>query len=68
MPDFKYQGTNRAGSSVSGVMTAGSKAELPLIESAHFRVGARETLLRKWHVALPQIYMEAAHIEELYYP
>ena len=28
MPDFKYQGTNRAGSSVSGVMTAGSKAEL----------------------------------------
>src|SRR6202790_5631913 len=28
MPDFKYQGTNRSGSSVSGVMTAGSKAEL----------------------------------------
>src|SRR3977135_2085618 len=28
MPDFKYQGTNRSGSSVSGVMTANSKAEL----------------------------------------
>ncbi len=28
MPDYKYQGTNRAGSSVSGVMTASSKAEL----------------------------------------
>jgi type IV pilus assembly protein PilC len=28
MPDYKYQGTNRSGSSVSGVMTAGSKAEL----------------------------------------
>jgi type IV pilus assembly protein PilC len=28
MPDYKYRGTNRAGSSVSGVMTAGSKAEL----------------------------------------
>ena len=30
MPDFKYQGTNRSGSSVSGVMTAGSKAELKI--------------------------------------
>src|ERR1700723_129164 len=28
MPDFKYQGTNRSGSSVSGVMTANSKADL----------------------------------------
>src|SRR3981081_268310 len=28
MPDYKYRGTNRAGSSVSGVMTAGSKADL----------------------------------------
>nr|MDP9147150.1 type II secretion system F family protein [Acidobacteriota bacterium] len=28
MPDFKYQGTSRSGASVSGVMTAGSKAEL----------------------------------------
>ncbi|MEQ1472467.1 MAG: type II secretion system F family protein [Candidatus Acidiferrum sp.] len=28
MPDYKYRGTNRAGSSVSGVMTANSKAEL----------------------------------------
>ncbi len=28
MPDFKYRGTNRSGDSVSGVMTAGSKAEL----------------------------------------
>ncbi len=28
MPDYKYQGTSRSGSSVSGVMTAGSKAEL----------------------------------------
>jgi type IV pilus assembly protein PilC len=28
MPDFKYQGTNRSGSSVSGVMTASSKADL----------------------------------------
>jgi type IV pilus assembly protein PilC len=28
MPDYKYRGTNRSGSSVSGVMTAGSKAEL----------------------------------------
>src|SRR3979490_3119808 len=28
MPDFKYQGTNRSGSSVSGMMTANSKAEL----------------------------------------
>jgi type IV pilus assembly protein PilC len=28
MPDYKYQGTSRSGSSVSGVMTASSKAEL----------------------------------------
>src|ERR1700686_3110198 len=28
MPDFKYKGTNRSGSSVSGVMTANSKADL----------------------------------------
>ena len=28
MPDYKYRGTNRSGSSVSGVMTANSKAEL----------------------------------------
>src|SRR6202161_1250746 len=28
MPDFKYQGTNRSGSSVSGEVTATSKAEL----------------------------------------
>jgi type IV pilus assembly protein PilC len=28
MPDFKYQGTNRSGSSVSGVLTANSKADL----------------------------------------
>ena len=28
MPDFKYQGTNRSGSSVSGVMAANSKADL----------------------------------------
>jgi type IV pilus assembly protein PilC len=28
MPDFKYQGPNRSGSSVSGVMTANSKADL----------------------------------------
>src|SRR5277367_4391109 len=28
MPDYKYRGTNRSGSSVSGVMTAGRKAEL----------------------------------------
>jgi len=28
MPDFKYQGTNRSGSSVTGVMTANSKADL----------------------------------------
>jgi type IV pilus assembly protein PilC len=28
MPDYKYRGTNRAGSSVSGVMTANNKAEL----------------------------------------
>jgi len=28
MPDFKYQGTNRSGSSVSGVMTANSKGDL----------------------------------------
>ncbi|MDP9338340.1 MAG: type II secretion system F family protein [Acidobacteriota bacterium] len=28
MPDYKYQGTNRSGSSVSGVMTANSKADL----------------------------------------
>jgi len=28
MPDYTYRGTNRAGSSVSGVMQAGSKAEL----------------------------------------
>jgi type IV pilus assembly protein PilC len=28
MPDYKYRGTNRAGSSVSGVMTAASKSEL----------------------------------------
>src|SRR5271168_3830886 len=28
MPDYKYQGTNRSGSSVSGVMTATSKSEL----------------------------------------
>lgn len=47
---------------------AGSKAELPLVESAHFRVGARETLLRGWKIVRPQIYREAAHIEALYYP
>jgi hypothetical protein len=51
-----------------GWLRAGSKAELPLIESAHFRVGAREALLRRWNIALPQIYREAAHIEALYYP
>lgn len=28
MPDYKYQGTNRSGGSVSGVMTAANKAEL----------------------------------------
>src|SRR6202163_2553052 len=28
MPDFKYQGTNRSGSSVSGVITANSKTDL----------------------------------------
>jgi type IV pilus assembly protein PilC len=28
MPDFKYQGTNRSGSTVSGVITANSKADL----------------------------------------
>ncbi|HXM94329.1 MAG TPA: type II secretion system F family protein [Candidatus Dormibacteraeota bacterium] len=28
MPAYKYQGTSRSGSSVTGVMTAGSKAEL----------------------------------------
>jgi type IV pilus assembly protein PilC len=28
MPDYKYQGTSRSGSAVSGVMTASSKAEL----------------------------------------
>src|SRR6202023_2773823 len=35
MPDFKYQGTNRSGSSVSGVMTAGSKAELQNLLKRH---------------------------------
>src|SRR6202035_83187 len=28
MPDYKYQGTSRAGASVSGVMTAANKSEL----------------------------------------
>src|SRR3979490_3347861 len=28
MPDYKYQGTSRAGASVSGVMTATNKTEL----------------------------------------
>src|SRR6202040_321228 len=28
MPDYKYQGTSRAGASVSGVMTASNKTEL----------------------------------------
>ena len=28
MPDYKYQGTSRSGSSVSGVMTAANKTEL----------------------------------------
>src|SRR5881398_1487542 len=28
MPDYKYQGTSRTGSSVSGVMTASNKSEL----------------------------------------
>src|SRR6266849_3931877 len=28
MPDYKYQGTSRSGSSVSGVMTASNKTEL----------------------------------------
>ena len=28
MPDYKYQGTNRSGSSVSGVITAASKSDL----------------------------------------
>jgi hypothetical protein len=51
-----------------GWLRAGNKAELPLIGSAHFRVGTREALLRGWNISLPQIYREAAHIEALYYP
>src|SRR2546430_10266750 len=31
MPDYKYQGTSRGGSSVSGVMTASNKTELASI-------------------------------------
>src|SRR5213082_2843204 len=31
MPDYKYQGTSRSGSSVSGVMTATNKTELASI-------------------------------------
>ena len=31
MPDYKYRGTNRSGSSVSGVMTAANKTELATI-------------------------------------
>src|ERR1700747_1784688 len=31
MPDYKYQGTSRSGSSVSGVMTASNKTELASI-------------------------------------
>jgi type IV pilus assembly protein PilC len=31
MPDYKYQGTSRSGSSVSGVMTAANKTELATI-------------------------------------
>src|SRR5215475_13954334 len=31
MPDYKYQGTSRSGSSVSGVMTAANKSELASI-------------------------------------
>src|SRR5690349_14767207 len=31
MPDYKYQGTSRSGSSVSGVMTAANKTELASI-------------------------------------
>src|SRR6202030_2952298 len=35
MPDFKYQGTNRSGSSVSGVMTANSNADLQNLLRRH---------------------------------
>jgi hypothetical protein len=46
----------------------GSKSDSPLIESEHFRLGARESMLRERHLTLPRIYVEAAHLEELYFP
>jgi hypothetical protein len=51
-----------------GWLRAGTKTELPVFESAHFRIGARAALLRDRHLALPSIYREAAHLEELYFP
>lgn len=45
-----------------------SKKDLPLTESAHFRIGLRESMLSERKLTLPKIYMEAAHLENLYYP
>ena len=49
-------------------LRTGTNAGLPFIDSAHFRVGARESLLRQRNLGLPRIYREAAHLEQLYYP
>ena len=44
------------------------KKNLPFTESAHFRIGLRESMLSERKLSLPTIYMEAAHMENLYYP
>lgn len=49
-------------------LRTGTNAGLPFIYSAHFRVGARESLLRQRNLRLPRIYRAAAHLEQLYYP
>jgi hypothetical protein len=49
-------------------LRTGSKEASRPIESEHFRIGARESMLRERHLTLPRIYVEAAHLEELYYP
>ena len=49
-------------------LKARSRKDLPFIESAHFRIGLRESMLSDRKVTLPKIYREAAYLENLYYP
>jgi ABC-type uncharacterized transport system substrate-binding protein len=49
-------------------LRAGSRKDLPLIESAHFRIGFRESMVLERQLKLPQIYTEAANLEGLHFP